>query len=114
MSTRSKAYLVVLTTVPDHKIAARMAKILVKKGLVACATIVEKTQSFYEWKGKMVQDREVLIIMKTMASHYSVLERAIKTIHPYEVPEIIGVSVMNGFGPYLAWIFGQVNRPKRN
>ncbi|HMU54758.1 MAG TPA: divalent-cation tolerance protein CutA [Nitrospira sp.] len=114
MTKQSRACLIVLTTVPDHKLAARMAKTLVRRRLVACATIVDKAKSFYEWKGKMVQDSEVLIIMKTTASRYSVLERAIKALHIYEVPEIIGISLKSGFAPYLAWIFAQVNRSKQN
>lgn len=81
---------------------------------MACATILDKAKSIYEWKGKMIQDSEVLIIMKTTASRYRMLEREIKTLHTYEVPEIIGLSVKNGFTPYLAWIFAQVNRSKRN
>jgi len=89
-----------------------MAKTLVGKRLIACATIVDKAKSFYEWKGKMVQDSEVLMIMKTTASRYSVLERTIKALHTYEVPEIIGLPVKSGFTPYLAWIFTQVNRAK--
>lgn len=81
---------------------------------MACATIVDKVMSFYEWKGKMIQDGEVLIIMKTTASRYRMLERAIKALHTYEVPEIIGLSLKNGFPPYLEWIFAQVNRLKQN
>ncbi|MDF0643068.1 MAG: divalent-cation tolerance protein CutA [Nitrospira sp.] len=114
MTKRSIAYLLVLTTVPDRKLAAKMAKVLVRKKLVACATIVDKAKSFYEWKGKMIQDSEVLIIMKTTASRYRMLERTVKTLHTYEVPEIIGLPLKNGFPPYLAWIFAQVNRLKQN
>ncbi|WP_080885289.1 divalent-cation tolerance protein CutA [Nitrospira japonica] len=114
MTKRSLAHLAVLTTVPDQKLAARMSKTLVSKRLVACATIIGKAQSFYEWKGKMVQDSEVLIIMKTTARRYPALERAIKALHPYEVPEIIGLSVKSGFAPYLAWIFTQVDQSKQN
>ncbi|BFU94213.1 MAG: Divalent-cation tolerance protein CutA (fragment) [Nitrospira sp.] len=91
-----------------------MAKTLVKKRLVACATVIDRVKSIYEWKGKMVQESEVLIIMKTTAAGYPMLERAIKALHPYEVPEIIGISLRYGFPPYLAWIFAQANRSKQN
>lgn len=108
------AYLIVLTTVPSRRLAAKMAKTLVKERLVACATIVDKAESFYEWKGKMVRAGEVLIIMKTMASRYPALERTIRVLHVYEVPEIISISILNGYSCYLAWIFTQTDRPKQN
>lgn len=115
MNKRSgAAYLIVLTTVPSRRLAARMAKTLVKERLVACATIVDKVESFYEWKGKMVRAGEVLIIMKTRASRYPALEKTIRVLHVYEVPEIISLSVSNGYSLYLAWIFAQTNRPKQN
>lgn len=115
MNKRSgAAYLVVLTTISSRRLAAKMAKTLIRERLVACATILDKAESFYEWKGKMVQAGEVLIIMKTRASRYSALEEAIRRLHSYEVPEIISLSVVNGYSRYLAWIFAQTDRPKQN
>ena len=99
---------IVFTTVPRRSDAVKMSEALVKKGLSACATVLPGIRSFYKWEGKMVHGQEVLVIFKTTSRRYMALEKAIKALHPYEVPEILALGVIRGYLPYLGWVTGEV------
>jgi periplasmic divalent cation tolerance protein len=100
--------LIVFTTVPKQSEAVRMSEVLVKKKIAACATVFPGISSFYKWNGKMVHGREVLIMFKTASKRYLALEKAIKALHPYEVPEILAVRATRGYLPYLEWVSSEV------
>ncbi len=97
-------FFLVFTTVPDEKIAQKIAKGLIEERLAACVTISASAQSYYRWEGKISKDREYVLFIKTKATLFSKLEKKIQEIHPYEVPEIIAIPILKGSTRYLDWI----------
>jgi Uncharacterized protein involved in tolerance to divalent cations len=81
-----------------------LAKLLVEKKLAACVNVVKGLRSFYWWKGKIEEDDEELLIIKTSRETYGELEKQIRENHPYTVPEIIALPIILGNPDYLAWI----------
>lgn len=74
------------------------------KKLAACVNIVSGCESHYRWRGKLETAGEVRVLIKTTADRYAELEAAIRALHPYELPEIIAVPVINGLSAYLDWV----------
>ncbi len=97
-------YQVLLNTCPDLHIAQDIAKALLEKHLAACVNIVPQIQSLYEWKGEIVNDTEVLLLIKTQTKHYASIENLLVRLHPYEVPELIALPIHTGLSCYLDWI----------
>jgi periplasmic divalent cation tolerance protein len=95
---------IVFTTCPDATVAENLARALVDEGLAACTNILPGLRSIYRWQGKTETADEVLVLIKTTATHYRDVEQRILALHPYELPEIITVPVLNGLAPYLAWL----------
>jgi len=77
---------------------------LVEEKLAACVNILGNVKSIYRWKDKVEDTSEVLLIVKTQISCYTALEKRVKEKHSYECPEIVRISIQEGFGPYLDWI----------
>ena len=100
----SEGYLIVLCTCPDRKTALRLAEALVDRRQAACVNVVPGVMSVYEWEGTRQRDEEVLAIIKTRADAFAAVEETVRTLHPYELPEIVAVPVTKGFAPYLDWI----------
>jgi periplasmic divalent cation tolerance protein len=100
--------LVVLTTCPDDAAAARLARELVESGLAACVNRVGTVHSTYRWQGAIHDEPEVLLVIKTLSVRYPELEMRLKSLHPYDVPEIIALPVTRGSSAYLAWLSGAV------
>ena len=100
----SNNYIQVFTTTDKNEDAKRIAKEVVEKRLVACAQIVGPISSTFWWDGKVDEEQEWLLIMKTRKALYDELEKAIKNVHPYDVPEIIAQDIINGNRDYLDWI----------
>jgi len=99
---------VALTTLPADFDAVPLAQALVAAGLAACVNIVPAVTSVYTWKGEPQIDREQQLIIKTTADMTGPLWDAIKTGHPYEVPEFLILSVTDGSEDYLTWIIDSV------
>ncbi|MEI7988388.1 MAG: divalent-cation tolerance protein CutA [Chloroflexota bacterium] len=98
-------FIIVLVTVPSQEIGRQIALSLLEKKLAACVNIVAGVQSLYIWQGKLCDEQEVLLIIKSrMALFASELVPAIQAIHPYEVPEIIALPLVHGSQDYLAWL----------
>lgn len=97
-------HLIVLCTCPDRETALRLAEALVDRELAACVNILPGLTSVYRWKGRRETAEELLLLIKTNAGAYPELEKTIRTLHPYELPEVIAVRVERGLGEYLAWI----------
>ncbi len=107
MGNKSK-YIQISTTVAQRSDAGRIAKILSKKNLSACTQIVGPITSVYRWKGKLEKSKEWLCIIKTKRTLYKSIEKAIKNIHPYELPEIVATPIIEGSREYLGWIQKEV------
>jgi periplasmic divalent cation tolerance protein len=97
-------YSIIFVTCPDDQIAENIANILLKKRLAACINITSKIKSLYWWKGKVEKSDEVLMIIKTKSKFFKKVEKEIKKVHPYEVPEIISLKIDSGTKKYLDWI----------
>lgn len=96
--------ILVFCTCPDVKTAETLAELLVENQLAACVNIIPSTHSVFYWKGKLEKTHETLLIIKTIQIRYAELEAMIQAHHPYEIPEIISVSIKEGQKDYLAFI----------
>lgn len=96
--------LLVLCTCPDNTVAQTLAQTLVEKRLAACVNISGAVQSIYYWQGKVCQDSEVLMMIKSTIPAWKKLEQTLLELHPYDVPEIIALPVMAGSIDYLNWV----------
>jgi periplasmic divalent cation tolerance protein len=94
----------VLITVPDEDMAAAIARALVEGRLAACANIIKGIRSVYTWQGKVQDDQEVLMIVKTRKKLFDRLKSKVKELHSYEVPEIIALPIIAGLEDYLKWL----------
>jgi periplasmic divalent cation tolerance protein len=99
-----KEYIQVFTTVEKREDAERIASSVVNKRVAACAQVIGPIQSTYWWKGKVEEAGEWLLMMKTRQDLFSSLEKEIRAVHPYEVPEIIALPIVAGSASYLQWI----------
>ena len=99
----TKDVLVVLVTCPTDK-AQAMADALVEDRVAACVNIVPAVKSVYRWKGVVQRDDEALMIIKTPKDRFEALKDAVLKRHPYELPEVIAMTVDRGHAPYLDWV----------
>ncbi len=97
-------YRVVLVTCASIAEARRIGRAVVEKKLAACANILSGVESIYRWKGKVERAREVLVIIKTSGTQLQELEREVKRVHSYDVPEFIVLPIVAGSKEYLEWI----------
>jgi periplasmic divalent cation tolerance protein len=104
-------YSVILVTCPSRKEALRISGELLRKRLIACANITGRIDSVYRWKGSLERSTEVIMILKSVAARFRDIEREVKRLHSYEVPEIISLPVHKGSRDYLRWI-SESSRPK--
>ncbi|MEM1547823.1 MAG: divalent-cation tolerance protein CutA [Thermoproteota archaeon] len=97
-------YIQILTTVEKKEDALRIAKILLEKRLAGCVQIVGPISSLYWWKGKIEEAEEWLCIIKSRRDLYGELEKTVRENHPYEIPEIISMSIAFGYKDYFKWM----------
>jgi periplasmic divalent cation tolerance protein len=97
-------YIEVRTTVAERADAERLARVLVEQRVAACVQIDGPITSVYRWKAEVETAAEWRCTIKTRKSLYDAVERAIRALHRYETPEIIGVDVAAGASDYLQWI----------
>lgn len=96
--------IMVMVTTANKEEAAKIANQVVTGRLAACASIMPTVDSTYWWEGKVMNDQEAVMFIKTTSDKFSSLQEAIQKMHSYEVPEIIALPVSNGFLPYLEWV----------
>jgi periplasmic divalent cation tolerance protein len=96
--------IVVLVTAASAEEAEGLADMLVNKELAACVQILPQIQSIYRWKGRLERSSEVLLIVKTELQKFAELERQVRTIHSYETPEIVALSIADISAPYREWL----------
>lgn len=107
---------VLLVTCPNPEVGERIARELVEKRLAACGNVTTPVTSVYRWQGKVQRESEVQLILKTRRILVNACVRAIRELHPYEVPEIIALPIIGGLSEYLGWIESEtsvVKRPRR-
>ncbi|MEW6532547.1 MAG: divalent-cation tolerance protein CutA [Thermodesulfobacteriota bacterium] len=98
------SYIVCLVTIDDPAKAAEIARFLVEEKLVACVNIVPEIRSIYFWDGRVCDETERLMVMKTRTDLFPRVQDAVKKLHPYQLPEIIALPLVQGLPAYLAWI----------
>ena len=96
--------LVVLSTFPDPVSAHAAAEKLVSERLAACVNVLPGVESIYRWQGNVETSQEVLAVIKTTADRYPELEKRLRELHPYEVPEIVALPAAAVAESYLAWV----------
>lgn len=101
---------VVLCTVPETALGAKIARSLVEQKLAGCVNVVPGLTSIYRWKGEIHEDAEALLVVKTRRQHLGRVEQAIKASHPSTVPEVIALPVSAGSADYLAWLWTETTR----
>lgn len=99
--------LLVLTNLPDRAAAERLADRLIEQRVAACVNILAPCRSVYRWKDAVQHDEEHPVLIKTSAERYGALEAAIRSAHPYELPEIVAVPIERGLPGYLAWVVAE-------
>jgi len=95
---------VVLVTAPDAEEGARIGRRLVEERLAACVNVVPGLRSLYLWEGRVEDDAEVLLVVKTRAERLDALALRVRDLHPYDVPEVVALPVVGGSAEYLAWV----------
>ena len=100
----SSGAVIVLTTLGADADAAALARTLVEEHLAACVNILPPMVSVYRWKGNIEQDNERQLVIKTSEDRVSALERRLRDLHPYEVPEFLILPVSGGADAYLRWV----------
>ena len=96
--------IVVLTTLASAEEAVTLVRTLLERRLIACGNILPGVRSLYRWEGKVADEREVIVILKTRTVRLDALELAFGELHPYKVPELLALPVSAGLHKYLEWI----------
>jgi periplasmic divalent cation tolerance protein len=96
--------LLALSTFPDTEIARRISNQLVSERFAACANILPSVESIYRWKGKIESGNETLVLFKLSEERQSAFQDKLRSLHPYDVPDIIFVPVASGLPEYLQWV----------
>jgi periplasmic divalent cation tolerance protein len=100
----SEQVILALTTCPDEASARQIAAALVKERLATCVNRVGGIGSTYFWDGRLQDEAEILLIIKTTAGRLGDLEARLRSLHPYELPELVAIPVMGGNEAYLEWV----------
>lgn len=98
---------VVLTTVATADEAVALVRALLDRRLVACGTVLPGARSLYRWEGKIADEQEVVVLLKTRSARLETLKLAFDELHPYKVPELLALPVTAGNAKYLEWINGE-------
>lgn len=106
---RTQAILV-MTNVSDAFAARRMARQLIEQRVAACVNCLPAVQSVYRWQGEIEEATEITLLIKTTRALYAETEAAIKLLHPYQLPEIIAIPIVEGLPQYLDWIEQETKR----
>ena len=96
--------LVVFVTSGSEEEALKIAHALVEERLAACVNLVSPIRSIYRWEGKICDEKEWLLVIKTQTARFDDLEKRVKALHSYSVPEIIALPIVTGSSSYLNWL----------
>ncbi len=97
-------YTVIFITTCSLDEAEKIGRALVEEKLVACSNIVSPIRSIYRWQGKICDDKEALMILKTKKELFKQIEKRVKALHSYDVPEVISMPIIEGSNEYLSWL----------
>lgn len=97
-------YIIVLITAASEQEAAMIGQAVIRERLAACTNIIRSVRSIYRWQGRIEDGQEVLMILKTKQVLFERLQKRVKELHSYSVPEIIAIPVIEGDAQYLNWL----------
>jgi periplasmic divalent cation tolerance protein len=97
-------YIVIYITTGSVNEAEKIGRTLVEEKLVACSNIISPIRSIYSWQGKICDDKEALMVLKTKRKLFKQIVKRVEKLHSYDVPEIIAIPIIEGSGKYLSWI----------
>jgi periplasmic divalent cation tolerance protein len=104
--------IVILVTAGSEAEAEKIATALVEEHLAACVNILSPIRSLYRWEGKVADDREWLLLIKTRAERFAAVEAKVKALHSYQVPEVIALPIVAGAEGYMRWLRESVSEPR--
>ena len=96
--------IVVFVTCGSEEEALNISRALVEEQLAACVNLISPVRSIYRWEGKIWDEKEWLLIIKTQRKRFDELEKKVKSLHSYSVPEIISLPIVEGSSSYLNWL----------
>ena len=96
--------IIVLVTCGSEEEGLKIARALVEERLAACVNLVSPIRSIYRWEGKIWDEKEWLLIIKTQSHRFGELEKKVKSLHSYSVPEIVSLPIVEGSSSYLNWL----------
>ncbi|GDX07369.1 divalent cation tolerance protein CutA [Buttiauxella sp. WJP83] len=99
---------VILCTAPDEATAQDLATLVLSEKLAACVTLLPGATSLYYWEGKMEQEYEVQMLLKSDIDHQEALIACLKSHHPYQTPELLVLPVTHGDSDYLSWLYASL------
>jgi len=98
---------------PDEACARELGRMLVERRLAACANILPRMTSIYRWEGAIQEDKEALLLAKTVEEKLPALVEAVRDRHPYRLPGVVAYPAAGGLGAYLDWVAEETDRPLR-
>jgi periplasmic divalent cation tolerance protein len=99
---------VALTSLPPNADAPAFVRALLERGLIACGTLLPGARSIYRWQGQVEEAAETVVLLKTTAARGALLREHLVSLHPYEVPELLVLSCVDGLPAYLGWVREEV------
>lgn len=99
--------IVVMTTLASTDDAVKLVQSLLERRLIACGSVLPGVRSLYRWQGKVADEQEVVVFLKTRSARLETLKLAFEELHPYRVPELLALPVTAGNAKYLEWINGE-------
>ncbi len=108
------SYVFVVITTPDKEEAVKIVRSLLKERLIACANILGPVSSLFWWQGKIEEENEFLVFMKSRKSLFERISKRVTELHSYDVPEIILLPIIEGSPPYLEWLRGSLQPVSRD
>jgi len=99
-------YMIVFMTASNREEAVKIVRTLLEERLIACGNLVESVFSLFWWKGKIEEEKEVLVIMKSHERLFKKLSKRVRELHSYDVPEILALPIVDGSPSYLDWLKG--------
>jgi periplasmic divalent cation tolerance protein len=96
-----------VTTAPSAEAASALVRELVARRLIACGTVLPGAHSIYRWKGAVEESDEAVVLLKTTGGRWEELKAVLPSLHPYEVPELIAVPIVDGHAAYLDWLIAE-------
>lgn len=105
-------FCIILTTCPDSQSAGLLADLLIENNLAACINVISGITSHYLWEGKMQRETEYQLVIKTQRMHLPSIGLLFETKHPYDLPELVVLPIIDGNENYLTWLNTQTNKAK--